>query len=194
MADSKRDEGGGTDGRMEQAKDAALGRHDSNPGVADHVGEAAGGISGVLVGAGIGSAGGPIGTIIGGIAGAMGGWWTGRAVSEAATTLTRDDEDYYRKHYEASPDRPADRGYEQVRGAYYLGHLASHNPNFTNRQFDEVEPELERGWKSAPESYGNWMAVRNYAREGWTRGTTRRDTPGAVREQAPGERPGDARR
>ena len=62
------DRGGSLDGRLERAKEAALGPHDDQPSVGDLVGEAAGGISGVLAGAAIGSFGGPIGTVIGGIA------------------------------------------------------------------------------------------------------------------------------
>ena len=80
-----------TDGRAERAKDAALGKHDSNPSHVDEAGEAAGGIGGVLAGAAIGSVAGPVGTLIGGIAGAMGGWWSGRAVTEAASKLTDAD-------------------------------------------------------------------------------------------------------
>src|SRR5438876_12456400 len=88
------------DGRIERAKDAALGSHDGAPGLGDELGEATGGISGVLVGAGIGSAAGPVGTLIGGIAGAIGGWWTGRAVAEAAGALTHEDDEYYRTHFD----------------------------------------------------------------------------------------------
>jgi hypothetical protein len=116
------------DDKLERAKDQALGKHDDHPGVADHVGEATGGIGGVTAGAAIGSIAGPIGTVIGGIAGAVGGWWAGRAVAEAATAVTTDDDDYYRKHYEASPTRMADRSYDQVRPAYHLGHIASGIP------------------------------------------------------------------
>jgi hypothetical protein len=159
-----------TDGRIERAKDAALGPHNTPAGLGDELGEATGGISGVLVGAGIGSAAGPIGTLIGGIAGAIGGWWTGRAVAEAAGSLTREDEDYFRAHYDSVPNRPADRAYDDVRPAYYLGQIASHNPNFRERQFTEVEPELERGWAAHAEKYGNWSAVRQYANEGFNRG------------------------
>ena len=81
-------------------------RHDSHPSLGDELGEATGGISGVLVGAGIGSAAGPIGTLIGGIAGALGGWWAGRAVAEAATSLTHEDDEYFRAHYLAQPEPP----------------------------------------------------------------------------------------
>jgi hypothetical protein len=158
-----------TDGRLERAKDKALGKHDDNPGVADHVGEAAGGISGVAAGAAVGSLAGPVGTVIGGIVGAMGGWWTGRAVAEAATALTTEDESYYRRHYEGSPI--ADRKYNDVKPAYYLGHMASRNPDYRNRSFDEIESDLRTGW-SRDSRYGSWDTVRGYAREGYSRGTS----------------------
>jgi hypothetical protein len=163
------------DGRLERAKDAALGAHDSNPSHGDELGEATGGISGVLLGAGIGSAAGPVGTLIGGIAGAIGGWWAGRAVAEAASVLSREDEEYFRSHYDAQPNRSVDRAYDDVRGAYYLGHIAAHNPNFKARHFDEVEPELEKGWASHAEKYGTWTTVRPYAAEGFSRGRSKLD-------------------
>lgn len=167
-----------TDGRIERAKDKALGKHDDNPGVADHVGEAAGGIGGVAAGAAIGSAAGPVGTVIGGILGAMGGWWTGRAVAEAATAVTTDDDNYYRKHYESSPTRLADRRYDDVRPAYYLGHVASRNPDYENRSFDEIESDLREGWSRDPK-YGSWDTVRSYASEGYTRGRSTIGNAGA---------------
>lgn len=178
-----------TDGRIERAKDAALGKHRGDPTTADEIGEAAGGISGVLLGAGIGSAAGPVGTLIGGIAGAIGGWWAGRAVTEAAERLGEDDEEYYRRHYESQPKRPADRSYDDVRGAYYLGQIASHNPNFVEREFTEVEPELERGWAAYADKYGTWTTVRDFAREGFTRGRSRldEDAQRARREKSLGD-------
>jgi hypothetical protein len=162
-------------GRLERAKDASLGAHDSHPSLGDELGEATGGISGVLVGAGIGSAAGPIGTLIGGIAGALGGWWAGRAVAEAAGSLTHEDDDHFRAHYLSQENRHADRAFDDVRGAYYLGQIASHNPNFRARQFEEVEAELEEGWSAAGEKVGSWKAVRSYAEEGFSRGTSKLD-------------------
>ena len=145
--------------------------HDNHPDVGDHVGEAAGGISGVLAGAAIGSAGGPIGTIIGGIAGAIGGWWSGRAISEAATKFTHSDDDHYRKHYETSSTRLADRTYDDVRPAYQLGHVASHNPDYANRDFDAVERDLQAGWSDDLRAkHGEWTQVRGYARDAYARG------------------------
>jgi hypothetical protein len=158
-----------TDGKLERAKDKALGKHDDHPGVADHVGEAAGGISGVTAGAAIGSMAGPIGTVIGGIIGAMGGWWTGRAVAEAATAVTTDDDNYYRSHYDRSPI--ADRRYDDVAPAYHLGHIASRNPDYHSRSFDDIESDLRSGW-TKNSNLGSWDSVRGYAREGYSRGAS----------------------
>ena len=164
-----------TDVRIERAKDVSLGRHHAHPTLGDEIGEAAGGISGALLGAGIGSAAGPVGTVIGGIAGAIGGWWTGRAVAEAASSLSHEDEEYFRSHYDSLNERPADRAYDDVRGAYYLGQIASHNPNFLEREFTEVEPELERGWAQYADKYGAWPQVRDYAAAGFSRGKSKLD-------------------
>lgn len=160
-----------TDARLERAKDKALGAHDDHPSVGDEVGEAVGGISGVLAGAGIGSIAGPVGTVIGGIAGALGGWWAGRAVAEATEAITTDDEDHYRKTWEGAENRPADRSFDDVRPAYYLGHVAAQNPEYANRQWSEVQQDLSRGWSDEhAKRYGNWSAVSSYAEAGYTRG------------------------
>ena len=158
-----------TDGKIERAKDNALGKHDSNPSAGDQVGEAAGGISGVLAGAAIGSVGGPVGTLIGGIAGAIGGWWSGRAVSEAAGAITHDDDGYYQKHYESS-SKLADRSYEQARPAYHIGHLAGNNPDYQGKSWDQVEPDLQKGWSQSGSAHGDWNTVKSYASEGFNRG------------------------
>lgn len=160
-----------TDARLERAKDKALGAHDDHPSVGDEVGEAVGGIGGVLAGAGIGSIAGPVGTVIGGIAGALGGWWTGRAVAEATGAITSEDEDYYRKTWEGAENRPADRSFDDVRPAYYLGHVAAQNPEYANRQWSEVQQDLSRGWSDEhARRYGNWSAVSSYAEAGYARG------------------------
>jgi hypothetical protein len=165
-----------TDGRIERAKDSALGKHDSNPSVADEIGEGVGGIGGALAGAAVGSLAGPVGTLIGGIAGAMGGWWTGRAITEATSNLTQDDDNFYRSHYESS-NRLADRGFEDVRPAYHLGHVAAHNPDYANRSWSDVEGDLQRGWNSdTSRRYGEWSAVSGYASEGFNRGRSKLGT------------------
>ena len=148
--------------KIERAKNQALGKHDDHPGVADHVGEAAGGIGGVAAGAAIGSIAGPIGTVIGGIAGAVGGWWAGRAVAEAATAVTTDDDNYYRKHYDATPI--GDRSYDQVRPAYHIGQIAARNPDYRGRSFDDIDADLRRGWAKDHAQRGT-PCVRTRARD-----------------------------
>ena len=168
MADRMNDS---TDARIERAKDSALGKHDSHPSHLDEAGEAAGGIGGVLAGAAIGSVAGPVGTLIGGIAGAMGGWWSGRAVTEAASKLTKEDDEYYRNSYESSPNRLADRSYDDVRPAYHLGQVASQNPDYVNKDWSAVQADLQRGWTAEhAKKYGDWNTVSSYASEGYNRG------------------------
>ena len=68
----------------------------------------------------------------------------------------------------ASVERTLD-GPEHAEYDAHLGHLASRNPDYRNRTFGEVEPDLRKGWSSDPK-YGSWDAVRSYANEGFTRG------------------------
>jgi hypothetical protein len=140
------------------------------PTAGDQLGEAVGGISGVVAGAAIGSLGGPIGTLIGGIAGAIGGWWAGRAIAEGAPHVTDADDEHYRAHYESLGARRETSSYDEARPAYHLGHIAGYNPGYSGREFDEIEPELERGWTSAAETVrSQWTGVREYARAAYTR-------------------------
>lgn len=159
--------------RTVRATDDDIIRHDHEPTVGDQVGEAAGGIGGVLAGAAIGSIGGPIGTVIGGIAGAIGGWWTGRAIAEAASNFSHADDEHFRTDYEARATGASniDRSYDRVRPAYQLGYLASRNPEYTGRTFEEIEPHLERGWTGNAEVDGtDWNEMRDYARTAYVRG------------------------
>lgn len=140
------------------------------------VGEGVGGVSGIAAGAAIGSLGGPVGTIIGAIAGAVGGWWAGRAVSEAAASYTDEDDAYYRSHF-ASKTRGSRTSYETARPGYQLGQLAARNPDYAGRSFNEVEPDLKRGWSDDMRSkYGNWNDVRDYVGSAYDRGREQRLT------------------
>jgi hypothetical protein len=174
-------ERGSLDGRLERAKEAALGPHEGDRTVADLVGEAAGGITGAIAGAAVGSVVGPAGTVIGAIAGALGGWWSGRAIAEAVERLTEDDETYYRRHH-ASTARGSDRTYDEARPAYHLGHIAGMNPDYQGRQFEEIEADLQRGWNDDVRNrYGEWDAVRGFVEAGFKR---RRETSDRVTASA----------
>ena len=143
----------------------------------DVVGEVTGGVAGAATGAALGSLGGPIGTLIGALAGALGGWWSGRAISEAASSFTNEDDSYYQNYHTTAAGTVADRGtshaYDDVRPAYQLGHLAGRNPEYANRNFDEIEGDLQRGWTSDVSArHGDWSSVRPYARDAFERGRT----------------------
>lgn len=161
---------------------------DSTRGV---VGGAAGGVAGAAGGAAIGSIGGPIGAIIGAIAGAAGGWWSGKAVAESTFDFSDADDAFYRSSYERSrtggtgsgtqsTTAGSQRSYDDVRPLYQLGQFGARNPGYRNRSFDEIEPEMRRGWTPELErQYGDWPTVRDYVREGYDRGRTRLSDRGA---------------
>lgn len=150
------------------------------PSTADHVGQAAGGITGAVAGAAIGATAGPIGVLLGGIAGAIGGWWSGRAIAEAAEDITDADETFYREDYRKSTERRVDlarrASFDHARHAYLLGDVAAANPEYSDRAFEEVEPDLARGW-AAGSAAADWTSVRDFAGVGYRRGLERRRKP-----------------
>jgi hypothetical protein len=134
---------------------------------ADTVGESAGGFLGATGGMSLGAMGGPIGLVLGGLAGALGGWWAGRGIADA---ITSDDDRQFRRHFEESATRPANRSYEDVRPAYVAGHLAGRNPEYEGQSFDDVESDLRCGWGTDIVAHcGEWPSVRRYARAAFDR-------------------------
>jgi hypothetical protein len=132
--------------------------------------EGVGGAAAGAAGAAIGAMAGPVGMIVGGLAGIVGGWWAGKAAAESAHHYTPDDDRYYRDKYESSPTRIADRSFDDVRPAYQVGHLAGRNPDYKEREWEAVEPDLQRGWTNeVREQQGEWETARPFARDAFTR-------------------------
>ena len=131
----------------------------------------AGGLGGAAAGAAIGAMAGPVGAVIGGLAGAVGGWWAGKGIADATSSFDEKEEEHYRTHFESDANRPADRRYEDVRPYYMIGHVAAHNPDYRTREFDEIEPELQKGWggQSKSQAQLDWSGGRSYARAAFTR-------------------------
>lgn len=144
----------------------------------DVVGETVGSVSGIAAGAAIGSLAGPIGTVVGALAGAVGGWWAGRAVTEAAGAYTDEDDAYFRRHFERTRrDDTVAGDYDRYRPAYQIGHVASRNPDYAERNFDDVEPDLRRAWTSdVGARHGAWDSARDRVRAGFERGRDQRLT------------------
>jgi hypothetical protein len=117
---------------------------------------------------------GPVGTVIGAIAGAIGGGWAGLAAG-APSHYTPEDEADYRAHFERDAERPADRSFEDVRAAYQVGHFAARNPDYSNKDFEAIEADLQRGWgEDVRARHGRWESARRYAREAFVRERARR--------------------
>jgi len=156
---------------------------DSGRGVA---GGALGGTAGAVGGAAIGAIAGPVGAIIGAVAGAAGGWWSGKEIAESTFDFSDADDDFYRQSYErtsasssAGPTGSTgrQRSYDHVRPLYQFGQFATRNPAYRGRRFEEIEPELRRGWTQDLErQYGDWSTVRGYVGEGYGRGDEARIT------------------
>src|SRR5215207_10923528 len=139
----------------------------------ERIGEGVGGVAGAAAGAAVGSLAGPVGTVIGAIAGAAGGWWSGKAAADAASNIDATDDSYYRQRFSETGGRNFDR----ARPAYHLGHVAGFNPDYEGRSFEEIEPDLRRGWTDdVAASSGRWEDVRGYARDAFDRGQERRLT------------------
>jgi uncharacterized protein (TIGR02271 family) len=150
-----------------------MAKQQQDDGRNEKIGEGVGGVAGAGVGAAIGSLAGPVGTAIGAIAGAVGGWWSGRAAADAASNIDATDDSYYRDRFSTT----GGNDYETARPAYQLGHVAGQNPDYEGRSFEEIEPDLRRGWTGdVAASSGNWENVRDYARDAFDRGQERRLT------------------
>jgi uncharacterized protein (TIGR02271 family) len=148
----------------------------------------AGGVAGAAGGAAIGSLAGPIGTVVGALAGALGGWWAGKNVAENVSDFDSHD-DYYRSHFTERAGKKTKLTYERAKPIYQLGHLASLNPTYKGRRFEEIEPELRRGWtQDMSRQYGDWDTVRGFAAEAYNRGEERVITR-SEEELAIGKRP-----
>src|SRR5689334_6133769 len=115
---------------------------DSLAGLDTQPTSAMGGLGGAALGAAAGSPAGPIGLAIGAIAGALGGWWAGHAI-HAAREFDR-DESRIREHHDSTAQTRVE--YDTARPAYQLGHIASQNPDYAAKTFEEVEEHVLIGW------------------------------------------------
>lgn len=112
---------------------------------------------------------GPLGTAVGAIAGKVGGWWSSASASDAE--LPEEEEQACRVHFESYTARPEGLSFDHARTAYVIGHVAARNPTYGGRGFDEVEPDLRHGF--TPDQNEAYHSLRDFARYGYERGTTR---------------------
>ena len=150
--------------------DPITGAPGSHP-VGTGVGAAAGGVGGMAAGAAIGAAlsgpAAPIGAVVGAAAGAIAGGLAGKGVAEKIDPTVEDE--YWRAHH---VDRPyADRSFDydaDYRPAYTYGWES--RTRYPDRQFDDVETDLERGWERAKgRSRLSWEQAKMASRDAWHR-------------------------
>jgi hypothetical protein len=109
----------------------------------------------------------PLAVILGVIAGTVGGWWK-KAASGEGSEFPEAEEQACRAHFTTLTVVPAEMTYDRARTGYALGYVASRNPEYQGRQFDEIEPDLRQGF--AGENADEYDALREFTRYGYTRG------------------------
>ena len=94
---------------------------------------------------------------------------TGTAGSMSSVSWGTEDA-YWRESYRSRPYFKADRDYEFYRPAYQYGSEAT--SHYRGRDWNDVEPELERGWdKARGASKSTWQEVKDAVRDAWDRVT-----------------------
>ncbi|CAN5778783.1 hypothetical protein BH23GEM7_BH23GEM7_29520 [soil metagenome] len=112
-----------------------------------------------------------VGSIFGAAMQTMGSWWSSREAEQASRSFGESEERSCRHRFESTTRSGTQkmRDYESARPLYQFGHLAGQNPDYQNRSFEEVEPELSRAWESGGrEQFGDWHEVRDHVGFGYT--------------------------
>ena len=131
----------------------------------DHsIGEGTGAVAGAVTGAAIGSAAGPVGSLVGAVAGGVIGAKAGDSIAGAVNPT--EYEDHFKKNYTTTSYYDRSRDWNDYEPAYKYGYQTY--GTYRGRDFDSVEPELERNWDS---TRGNsrlaWGEARGAVRDGW---------------------------
>ena len=136
--------------------------HSSHP-----VGTGVGAVGGAVTGAAVGTAmGGPLGTAIGGAIGAAAGALAGHGLAEAVNPS--EEEAYWRENYTKCDYVERNRPYTDYGPAYQYGWES--RVRILDREFDDVEDDLEQGWSRAKgASRLSWNQAKKATRDAWHR-------------------------
>lgn len=136
---------------------------------------------GAAAGAAAGAVGGPVGAAIGAAVGAAAGGLAGKAVAEQVDPTVEGS--YWRENYLGRPYVEKGLTYDEYEPAYRYGwETVSVYPG---RDFESVEPELERQWSSRRgKSSLTWTRARMAVRDAWNR-VTGRDNSDSTRRTTP---------
>lgn len=146
-------------------------------GIGAVAGGAAGGIAGgAAAGAAVGGMTGPVGAAVGAVVGAVAGAMAGRGLANAVDPVVEDA--YWRDNYSTRPYASGST-YEDYRPAY--GYGVDAYTRYPGQTFDDVEPELGRGWSDRRGTSSlEWDRAKHAARDAWQRvsDTVERAVPG----------------
>lgn len=161
-----------------KVKSDKTGSHPVATGVGAAVGGTAGGLAGAAAaGAAVGGMTGPVGAAVGAVVGAVAGGLAGRGAARAIDPAV--EETYWRDNYATRPYVTSGASFDDYGPAYRYG-LDAYT-RYPDRAFDEVEPELGRGWTNSRGcSSLEWERAKHASRDAWHRlsDTVERAVPG----------------
>jgi hypothetical protein len=134
-------------------------------------------LGGAAAGAATGTVAGPVGTVIGAAVGAVVGGLAGKAVAEQVDPTVEDA--YWRENYTDRPYVEPGARYDDYGPAY--GYGVTGYTRYPERDFADVEPELERDWEAHRGSSSlDWNRAKGATRDAWDRVSDRveRAVPG----------------
>jgi hypothetical protein len=148
------------------------GNNENDRGTFERMGEQVGGAAGRAFGRGSDMAAGMVGSILGSAMNSLGDWWASADANRAAQSFDETRDRACRDHFEASAGTGAGKQYDEVRPLYQFGHMAGQNPDYRGRDFQEVEPDLQRAWsEQSRQKLGDWPEVRGYVGFGYSQDT-----------------------
>jgi uncharacterized protein YcfJ len=124
------------------------------------------------VGTAIGALGGPVGGAIGAVVGSAIGGLLGKSTAEAFDPTV--EEAYWRDTYASRPYAKSDLVYDDYVSAYRTGYEGYDRYYSEGRQYDEVEPELQRGYEeNYKDSKVHWDDAKHAVKDAWHRAEDR---------------------
>jgi hypothetical protein len=131
-------------------------------GTLEQMGESMGAAAGRMFGRGTEMAANVMGSLLGSAMDTLGDWWSTADATRAAQSFDQQRDRTCRQHYE-SAGMSTTRDYDDVRPLYQFGYVAGQNPDYKGRDFDDVEPDLQRVWNEQRQKpHGEWPEVRGF--------------------------------
>jgi hypothetical protein len=76
------------------------------------------------------------------------------------------EESWWRQHYRTRPYVESDRNFTHYQPAFRYGFENARR--YSGRHWDEVEPELRRGWQQYHRGELEWEQAKDSVRDAWT--------------------------